>query len=196
MKTPRLLRAADRVAQPWRNGGGITREICCAPAAGAGESFDWRVSMAEVTGSGPFSCFPGVDRVLVVLDGRLDLDFGPQHAPVTLSSSCAPFAFAGDQAVDGSAPEGVVHDLNVMVRRDAFAAKVERVSSTVNVPENGTVLLFAGEAATVDCGDSRYHLGLCDALLLSNGGTLHLKHREGANVLLVTIVATDQPVAS
>ncbi|CAM5655899.1 hypothetical protein SSPIM334S_00286 [Streptomyces spiroverticillatus] len=42
----KLLRAADRTAVPWKNGGGITREIAAWPQGAA--DFDWRVSTRRV----------------------------------------------------------------------------------------------------------------------------------------------------
>ncbi|MFN9927385.1 MAG: HutD family protein, partial [Phenylobacterium sp.] len=59
-----LLRAADRLAVPWKNGGGITRELAVWPPGASFDDFVWRVSMAEVHQDGPFSSFPGVDRIL------------------------------------------------------------------------------------------------------------------------------------
>ena len=71
----RFLAASERRAQPWKNGGGITREIAASPDGAALDAFDWRVSMAEVAAAGPFSRFEGVDRILTVLTGELELSF-------------------------------------------------------------------------------------------------------------------------
>ena len=51
---------------PWRNGGGVTRELLAWP-----DPHDWllRVSVADIHASGPFSKFPGVDRWFAVLAG-------------------------------------------------------------------------------------------------------------------------------
>ncbi len=43
----RVLRAADRIAAPWKNGGGITREVAICRRARVSTIFDWRVSIAE-----------------------------------------------------------------------------------------------------------------------------------------------------
>ena len=43
----------------------MTREIARSPSSGADSDFDWRVSIAEVATGGPFSRFPGIDRVLI-----------------------------------------------------------------------------------------------------------------------------------
>ncbi len=59
--------------QPWNNGGGITHEIWRVPEGDGG--FDLRVSLADVTASGPFSVFPGYRRFTFLV--------GP--APITLT---------------------------------------------------------------------------------------------------------------
>ena len=80
-----LLLAANRMAQPWANGGGITREVAVRADA---EGFQWRVSLAEVASSGPFSEFPGVERTIVLLsEGQLVLDFGTIVKIFNLKSS-------------------------------------------------------------------------------------------------------------
>ncbi|MEO8526020.1 MAG: HutD family protein [Caldimonas sp.] len=54
-----VARFADTAAQPWRNGGGVTRELLAWPGVG-----DWcvRVSIADIEADGPFSTFSGVQR--------------------------------------------------------------------------------------------------------------------------------------
>jgi environmental stress-induced protein Ves len=84
-----ILRAAQRAPVPWKNGGGLTREVAVYPPTSDLGSFDWRVSMAEVRGAGPFSLFPGVDRRLAVLEGRLRLAI-EARAALTLSPESAP----------------------------------------------------------------------------------------------------------
>ncbi|CAB3752768.1 Protein Ves [Paraburkholderia solisilvae] len=64
-----LIRAADLLAAPWKNGGGVTREIAAYPHAAGYDTFIWRVSLADVEQAGPFSRFAGVDRTLVLLSG-------------------------------------------------------------------------------------------------------------------------------
>ena len=54
-----VLRAADRIATPWKNGGGITREVAIWPPGSDFENFDWRVSIAEVCEAALFGFLPG-----------------------------------------------------------------------------------------------------------------------------------------
>ena len=64
--TLRLVDLAATAPQPWRNGGGLTRELLAWPGSG-----DWvlRVSVADIEADGPFSAFPGIDRWFTVLSG-------------------------------------------------------------------------------------------------------------------------------
>jgi environmental stress-induced protein Ves len=120
----RLLRAAHRAAIAWKNGGGMTREVAAYPPGAGMDDFGWRVSIADVAASGVFSCFEGVDRILTILEGRLSLRFAKEERVVTLGAG-QPFAFPGDDPVDGAPVGGPVRDLNVMVRRGAWRAQVD-----------------------------------------------------------------------
>jgi hypothetical protein len=58
----RLIRHADLQPLPWKNEGGITREVAIFPPGADMNGFLWRVSTASVASDSPFSVFPGVDR--------------------------------------------------------------------------------------------------------------------------------------
>ena len=72
----RILRAGSHRRMPWKNGGGITTEVAISPPEATVNDFDWRISMAKVLASGPFSTFANIDRVLAVLDGEMLLTIG------------------------------------------------------------------------------------------------------------------------
>ena len=77
MHTPKLqiIRRASFTATPWKNGGGITHEAIRVPAGG--DTFRWRVSVAHIDASGPFSEFAEYNRKMVLLQGAgIDLRFG------------------------------------------------------------------------------------------------------------------------
>ena len=81
-------------AQPWKNGGGVTREVLCLPEGSGFERFDWRVSIAHIASSGPFSSFPGVDRVITLLEGAgVHLRSADGAIDHRLDTPLAPFAF-------------------------------------------------------------------------------------------------------
>lgn len=123
------LRPAGYREMQWRNGGGSTTEIAIEPeGAGlqAGPPFLWRLSMARVHKDGPFSCFAGYDRTLVLLEGAgVRLDFGAAAPPVTLAAPLSAVAFAGEWSTDCRLLDGPVRDFNLMVDRKRGAGRVE-----------------------------------------------------------------------
>ena len=83
------VRLADCPPQPWRNGGGVTRELLAWPQAA-----DWRlrVSVADIERDGPFSPFPGVDRWFAVIEGdgvELRCRTGASRAAAPATRRCA-----------------------------------------------------------------------------------------------------------
>ncbi|MDR7083457.1 environmental stress-induced protein Ves [Arthrobacter ginsengisoli] len=120
-----IIRYAELKAQPWRNGGGVTRELASQPTAvpapdGSGQAsgWDWRVSIAEISKAGDFSAFPGMDRVLTVVEGELLLlSVDGAERPL---EKYRPFRFSGDAAAAGALPTGDIRDLNVITRSGAF----------------------------------------------------------------------------
>jgi hypothetical protein len=108
---PRRVRLDDVRAQPWRNGGGLTRELLAWPA-----DTGWRVrvSVADIERDGPFSSFPGVERWFVVLEGNgvvLGVD-GRLHE---LRSGDAPLRFDGASDTHCRLLDGPTRDLNLML---------------------------------------------------------------------------------
>ena len=137
---------ADVPASPWRNGGGVTRELACWPEA---NDWRWRVSVAEVESSGPFSRFDGVQRWFAVLSGagvRLNLH-GQAHE---LTRASEPFAFDGAAAVDCELLAGATQDFNLMVRGAGACAKLQRIRGTQRfaVRAGTTVAVYAVAAMT------------------------------------------------
>ena len=110
-----IVRVDQVAAVPWRNGGGVTRELLAWP-----DPHDWqlRVSVAEIAASGPFSIFPGVDRWFAVLAGdgvRLET---AGHAALELTTAVdALHAFPGDVATNCTLLGSATRDLNLMARR-------------------------------------------------------------------------------
>ena len=164
-----VLRAAERVAVPWKNGGGVTREVAVSPRGSQLGDFNWRVSIAEIGVAGPFSLFPGIDRRMAVLSGRLSLQIDGQAA-VTLSNDGSAVAFPGEVPVFAE-PLGVtVTDLNVMTRRGRCSATLTRRTAgepVVLEPRGATTLLIALTELKVHSGPLEVELAPLDALALS-----------------------------
>jgi environmental stress-induced protein Ves len=167
--TVQVLRAGERPAVPWLNGGGVTREVAGGPAGSGMADFDWRVSLADVDRGGPFSLFPGVDRVITLVEGEgMVLTVAGAEQAVTVPFR--PFAFPGDAATDCRLAAGPVVDFNVMTRRGRTAADVEIADAgrAVDVPDDAVLLAvcLAGSAAL---GSAGVRLDRYDAVLLTAG---------------------------
>lgn len=106
------LRAADMPAVPWKNGGGVTRDLLCWPDAAA---WKLRISLADIATDGPFSDFPGVQRWFAVVEGAgVELAFGARRHVQRVED--APLIFDGAHAPGCRLLNGPTRDLNVMLR--------------------------------------------------------------------------------
>jgi environmental stress-induced protein Ves len=156
-----ILRAADRVAVSWKNGGGVTREVAVWPPGADLDAFDWRVSIAEVSSAGPFSYFAGIDRTLAILEGRMALAFADRA--VELDAQSPPLAFPGDIPCSGAPLGGAVTDLNVMTRRGRCVARVARAKG--GSWAGGRTLIVASAATAIRIGARTQSLERFDALM-------------------------------
>jgi environmental stress-induced protein Ves len=186
MATLTLIRGAELVAAPWKNGGGITREVAAFPSTAGLNDFVWRVSIADVAQAGPFSRFEGVDRTLVLLSGAgmvLDETGGLKEVPLgdgtrrvqshTLTKALDVARFDGESQIDARLIDGATRDFNLMVRRDAAQGEVDMWRGQMQQRTRRTlsadvVLLFcASGSVRLDPGDTQ-------ALQLEAGDTLRI----------------------
>ncbi|MFJ3959223.1 HutD family protein [Arthrobacter sp. NPDC090010] len=165
-----IIRFSDIRPERWRNGGGVTREIARHPSNG---EWDWRVSIAEVGSAGEFSAFPGMERVISVIDGELlvlTVD-GAEHA----MEKYRPFRFSGDSASSSALPTGDIRDLNVIARTGAYKGylSILELSKKRAHPVFGgqLAILLEGKAAVSDGGEGTseaIELGRYDAVVGSD----------------------------
>jgi environmental stress-induced protein Ves len=123
-----VLRETEYVTVPWKNGGGLTREILKVPADAA--AFDWRLSLATIESAGPFSAFDGYARTLVLVRGAgVELDFGP-HGQATLHAPGQMATFDGAWATRCTLIEGPATDLNLIVAKERAQAQARLIRVT------------------------------------------------------------------
>ncbi|MER5728136.1 HutD family protein [Streptomyces sp. NPDC002138] len=188
----RILRAGDRTAEAWKNGGGVTRQIAVRPEGSGTGDFAWRVSLAEVAADGPFSAFPGVDRTLTLAEGA-GMDLTVDGVRRLVDERYAPQRFAGDVATGCRLLDGPVVNFNVMYRRDAVRAEVAVVRGDLALAATGggslLVIALAGAASLEGAGaEGGVRLETYDALLATGGeqGVLHLSAAGRAAVVRFT----------
>ena len=170
--------ARDRLFRPWKNGGGETAEIVASPPGAGFEAFDWRISTALVASDGPFSAFPGIDRVLTVIEGE-PMQLSLQGQVHTLDAASPPLAFAGDVPCSATLAGGPVLDFNVMVRRP-LRAEVTRGPLPGTLPEATLTHL----ALLLAAGGGLSRLDLVD---LGQAGPALRRQLQGVPAIIVTI---------
>lgn len=193
------LRPADYRVMPWKNGLGTTTEIAVHPPGASLDEFTWRLSIADLAASGPFSTFAGYDRILVQIEG----------APMTLSHAgrgehrlrlLSPHRFAGELETYGALEAPPARDFNVMVRRDRASAEV-----SVHELAAGATARAEGEAevrivhalrgvASMEVGGESVSLRAGETLIATGAPGLAVSAAlEGATVIVVAIGAPGRP---
>jgi hypothetical protein len=147
--------------EPWRNGGGRTRTIATqmrdAPILAADTEneppWDWRLSVATIERSGPFSAFPGVDRSSLLLSaGQIELS-AIGETTLRLQRPGDAVAYRGDPVwtatVNRNGPPLPL--FNVMTRRGAAQARMNvwRDDFSLTAPSMA-VLVINGRWRVVD----------------------------------------------
>ena len=172
MTTPAgVLRAADHVRMPWANGGGTTYQVATWPAGSTLDTFDWRVSLADIDEGGPFSAFPGVDRILVLVEGPgMELAIDDRVVPLAPRE---PVRFDGSAVTSCVLTHGPTRDLNVMTRRGRCTATLDVVDVADRLevaPDHGWTVLVVVLGGEVEVGGAvAQRLGPRDALVADRG---------------------------
>ncbi|ENW38718.1 HutD/Ves family protein [Acinetobacter baumannii] len=116
-----LIRADQYTKMLWKNGAGFTLEI----ARSQGEAdFEWRISMADVTTSGPFSLFPNKQRIISVLEGH-GMVLHVDDLPAKKLKQGDIFAFHGESQVQSELVDGAIRDLNLIYDPAKFHARFQ-----------------------------------------------------------------------
>lgn len=155
--SPQKLAADALRVVPWKNGGGVTTEIATGRPRSDDQDWSWRVSIADVPATGPFSLFSGIDRIIAVIEGGgMDLRF--EDGRMVALELNQPVAFNGGLAVDGILREDPIRDFNVMTDRRHFRPGLEIVKGVAEVARrigDGSILLihFLDGEGSVMAGD-------------------------------------------
>lgn len=122
------VRLDEIASQPWKNGGGVTRELLVWPDAG---SWAMRLSVADIEQDGPFSMFAGIDRWFAVLSGN-GVRLGSPTKAIRRDDDA--WQFDGALAPDCKLIDGATRDLNLMIRRDVARGWMKRVGAGFEFP--------------------------------------------------------------
>jgi environmental stress-induced protein Ves len=191
----RILRANERTAVPWKNGGGTTREVAVFPPGAGFDDFGWRISIADISRGGPFSQFPGIDRTLAMLKGRVSLSIAGRDT-IALSADTPPVEFPGDIPASAELSGGTATDLNVMTRRGVFTARMTRrdcANAITASSDATTAFIFPLTAATLRGILADIPLVPGDAIFLAPGESAELHAPPEAVFYGVDIFRAEKP---
>jgi hypothetical protein len=146
-----IIRQTDFTVTPWKNGGGVTREALRVPASG--DPFLWRVSIAQIDKSGPFSDFAAYNRTMVLLRGSgVDLTYA-NGGRYRLRNIGDLIEFDGAVAMQCMLVSGPCVDLNLIASKSlrTVHARVHRLQEPLAVPASGagSTLIVPIDAAVV-----------------------------------------------
>ncbi len=190
-----IIARASFAALPWKNGGGITHEAIRRPPAG--DPFSWRVSLAQIDRSGPFSDFTGYDRKMLLLrGGGIALEFGSGERRM-LRKPGDWLQFDGGAPVHCELLDGPCVDLNLMVSNSLRSeARLERMdrSMQADAGQDQTTVIFSLEdpLAIETRGGEAARLEPWDLCLLSKG-TVRLNrigpHKPAAGAVFIATIS-------
>lgn len=184
----RRFTLSELAEEPWRNGGGVTRTLA---RRDDGAQPLWRISVADVTGSAPFSRFDGLDRQAVLVEGQ-QVTLCCDRGSWTMKAVGDVARFPGELPVHADMQCHRARLWNVMADRARMRADVQVSSApqaTLAAPGDGALMVLDGELE-VWLGDQ-----LCatlrqgDGLLFDAFGTaLDLQFKAGHSQWLLTTV--------
>lgn len=140
-----VVRFEDVKPQPWKNGGGVTRELLAWPNA---DEWVMRLSVADIERDGPFSAFPGIDRWFAVLSGN-GVRLGVSETVIKRGDEAV--NFDGALTPDCKLIGGSTRDLNLMIRREAASGWMKRITAGFEFPVVDMAAAHSGVFAVDGC---------------------------------------------
>jgi environmental stress-induced protein Ves len=113
---------SDFLEGRWRNGQGISWEIASHKIEGAAD-FSWRFAKARIDNDVPFSIYPGMDRIFMMIEGGgMNLDF-EGGSILQVHQAFVPHAFPCDVPLFCKLLSGPSLDLNLFTVRRTYKAE-------------------------------------------------------------------------
>ena len=127
---------------PWKNGKGETLELAISDGHNL-QSFDWRISIAQLDEDGFFSDFSGYQRALVMLEGN-GIEITYEQGQLQRLTGRLPYTeFDGGLRTFGKLLDGPITDLNIITKSHRFQTIVETHAKPSRVRVQAEKLCFA-----------------------------------------------------
>ncbi|MDC3955264.1 HutD/Ves family protein [Polyangium jinanense] len=192
----RHLRPSDYRVMPWKNGLGTTTEIAVDPPGAGLDDFAWRLSIADLAASGPFSTFPGIERIILQTEGE-PMELVHEGRGGRRLALLSPYRFDGAWPTHGELGGTPARDFNIMARRSRFrpSAAVHSLARGSRVrlclaAETQIVHAFRGTVAIrVDGSDTAADLLGAETLIVE--GQVEIEVAADVEEAVVFVVALD-----
>jgi uncharacterized protein len=178
----RIVRQEELKEGRWRNGMGVSWEIA-AHRLDAAADFSWRFAKARIDGDVPFSIYPGMDRMFMMLEGGgMDLEFEGGEV-LQVRQKFVPHNFSCDVPLNCKLRGGPSMDLNLFWARDKLHANCDVVGI------DGEVLLSISEYCTVmyalegECKIGELQLNLGDGAIVERENFVAM-HGKSAQIFI------------
>jgi environmental stress-induced protein Ves len=180
----RIIRQEEYIEGLWRNGQGVSWEIASFKKEGAAD-FSWRFAKARIDHDVPFSIYPGMDRIFMMIEGQgMDLEFEGGKV-LQVHERFVPHLFSCDVPLVCKLRGGPSLDLNLFTARGKFRAncEVKKIRTSENFLTKSTVtVVYVLEGDCVlngtqmKAGDSAFIGGQSSVEIQSNKALLFLGH--------------------
>ena len=161
---------------PWKNGGGMTRML--AARDDDGETL-WRLSLADIQSNGPFSTFPGLQRVLTIVAGD-GIDLNGEGGTLQ-ARPWQPLPFSGDLELDSKLVGAESQAFNLMFDGARLSAQVAALSPGETDLPDATNVIFCGKGRVAVSGEDDLTDG--QGLVVESGGTVKASHETAGLVI-------------
>lgn len=197
----RLLTSTDYKIMPWKNGLGQTTELVKSPhSVDADIPVQWRLSIADVPGSGPFSIFPNTDRIIIQLDGPPMTLSHADASPAKILKKGEPYAFSGEWITQCEVASPA-RDFNIMVDRRFFSASADVTAllpeQETRIPLRGTVVIIHLLEGSARISDRSHNasLDLCGPTTMiwdSPETPSHVTVKSGAKSVSLVVISLEK----
>jgi uncharacterized protein len=187
----KIIRKADIQTSRWA--GGTTSQLFIFPAGSDYKKmdFDFRISTATIeTETSTFTSLPGVKRILMVLDGTLELSHRDQlDSRSGRSTILEPFetdSFPGDWETTSG---GKVTDFNLMIRRQELEGMVrmmqlgKKSDLVLEAEHHAFIYLHKGEVMI----NEKESLQRGDGIYFDSSSPLRIQGKANTELIYVTV---------
>ncbi len=185
----RFIPQSSLVEGLWRNGQGVSWEIASYKEEGVAD-FLWRFAKARIDNNVPFSIYPGMDRIFMMIEGQgMDLEFEGGKVLQVYEKFVA-HEFSCDVPLVCKLKGGPSLDLNLFAVRGKWRAECDVVVIDGELQfnfQNQITILYALEGS---CTVAGHALAVGDTVIIEGKSSIECAG-ENANLYIGNISASN-----